>query len=341
MDLTGRPRSSGPRGEGQAGADALHRSSSALTAAIHEQRRVAVVINSRSRRGLRQFDVSIQRLRAAGCHLVGTYGVQTLDELKAGLVEALARDPDLVVVGGGDGTVSEAVRHLAYRDIALGILPLGTTNNFARSLGVPMDPVRAIDVLTRGRVIEVDLGRVGELFFANMVSVGLSSHVAARVPAGLKHLAGRAAYLLTATAQLPAHRPFNARVVVGGETHDVSTHQLNMVNGNFHAGLPISRDARADNQVLLVYAMGRASRAGLIAATGGHVLCGRCRPMNEASFLVTDRLWLHTDPVLPLDVDGELVGRTPALVGIAPRALRVMVGSGSQVPVGGRRASAR
>lgn len=332
MDLAAgsAPEGRAERGGGQgAGAGTARRSPVALTEAIRRGRRAAVVINARSRRGARHFPASCQELKAAGFRLVGTYGVRSYEELKSGLVEAVGLHPDLLVVGGGDGTLSEAVRHLAHRDVALGVLALGTTNNFARNLGVPMDPVEAVGLLARGRVVDVDLGRVGDHLFANMVSLGLSSEVAARVPARLKRLVGRAAYPLTAAARLPVHRPFRARLVVGGDSHDLRTHQLNIANGNFHAGMPISRDGTADDQLLLVYALGGASRAALIGATAHHALRGRHRPMTAPPFLVTDDLWLETDPVLPIDVDGEVVGHTPTRVTLAPQALRVMVQAGA------------
>ena len=97
--------------------------------------------------------------------------------------------PDLLIVGGGDGSICEAARRLAYLDMALGILPLGTTNNFARTLGLPLNLAGATDVLAAGKVADVDLGRVGDDFFANLVSAGLSAYVAANVPHQLKRLA--------------------------------------------------------------------------------------------------------------------------------------------------------
>jgi diacylglycerol kinase (ATP) len=308
------------------------RSPAALAEAIHRDRRAAVVINARSRRGSRHFATSCERLRECGFDLVGTFGARSYDELRHGLAESVRRGPDLLVVGGGDGTLSEAVRHLAHRDVALGVLPLGTTNNFARNLGLPFDPVSAVDVLARGTVIDVDLGQVGEHLFANMVSLGLSSQVAAKVPARLKRLVGRAAYPLTAATRLPAHRPFEARFVVRGVRHQVTTHQLNIANGNFHAGLPISADGTADDQLLMVYPMGGPTRRGLIRATARHALLGRFRPMTAPPFLVTDDLWLETDPALPLDVDGEIVGITPVRVCLAARALRVVVEGPADVP---------
>ena len=167
------------------------------------------------------------------------------------LAAAIDLQPDLLIVGGGDGSISEAARRLAYRDMALGILPLGTTNNFARTLGIPLNVAGAIGILAAGRVADVDLGRPGDTIFANLVSAGLSAQVAAHVPHQLKRLLGRAAYPLTALAGLPRHRPFHARITAGDRRYTLDTHQLNIANGRFQAGRPITADASADDRLLI------------------------------------------------------------------------------------------
>jgi len=138
------------------------------------------------------------RLHAAGFDLLSSFPAGRPGRLGASLAAAIDLQPDLLIVGGGDGSISEAARRLAYRDMALGIVPLGTTNNFARTLGIPLTLAGGVSVLTKGKVADVDLGRAGDAIFANLVSAGLSAHVAATVPHHLKRLLGRAAY--------PGHR---------------------------------------------------------------------------------------------------------------------------------------
>src|SRR5690606_35361858 len=104
------------------------------TASILKDRRVAVVINTRSRRGRRHYFEVIEQLHEQGFEPLAEIGVYNPNRLRELLDTALATKPDLLIVGGG-GTLSSAVRHVAHRDVALGVLPLGTTNNFARSLG--------------------------------------------------------------------------------------------------------------------------------------------------------------------------------------------------------------
>ena len=108
----------------------------------------------------------------------------------------------------------------------------------------------------------------------------------------------------------------------------MTTHQLNIANGSFHGGRPITGDASADDRLLLAYSLGGGSRPALIGATTRHVLTGARRTHAEPAFLATRELWLRTEPPLPLDIDGEIQGETPARITLAPNALRVIVDPG-------------
>lgn len=301
------------------------RSKPELERAIRAHRRAALVVNTRSRRGRRHYPAVLAGVRAAGFDLLGTFPVGQAGGLDASLSAAMDLRPDLLIVGGGDGTICEAARRLAHADAALGLVPLGTTNNFARTLGIPLTLAGAIGVLAGGKVADVDLGQAGDTVFANLVSVGLSVQVAGSVPHRLKRVAGRAAYPLTALAALPRHRAFRATVTAGNQTFEAETHQLNIANGSFHAGRPITGDTGADDRLLLAYQLGGPGRASLISATLQHVASGARRTWAEPAFLAVSELWLETDPPLPLDVDGEIRGHTPTRIVLAPEALRVMV----------------
>lgn len=300
------------------------RTKAELEVAIHQHRRAVLVVNTRSRRGRRAYTHLYERLRAGRFDLLGSFRVDHPWQLAAGLRAAVAAGPDLVIAGGGDGTIGAAARHVAYRDMALGVLPLGTTNNFARSLGIPVDLATAVSMLSAGAVADVDLGRAGDATFANQVSVGLSSHVVADTPVWLKRLVGRAAYPVIAALRLPGHRPFHARIRTDATARHLHTHQLIIANASFHAGRPITGDASPDDQLLVIYQLGGARRRQLVAATIGQQLAGGRRTLTAAPYLAADEVWLYTDPPLPLDIDGEVTGQTPVHITVAPDALRVM-----------------
>jgi diacylglycerol kinase family enzyme len=299
------------------------RSKAELGAAIRRDRRAALVVNARSRRGRMLYHRARRHLHDAGFNLLTATPVDDPAQLDAALHTALTGAPDLLVVGGGDGTISRAVRHLAYRDVCLGILPLGTTNNFARGLRIPTRLPDAVEVLTAGKVIDVDLGLCDGLPFANHLSVGVSAAIAARTPAWLKRRLGPGAYLLTALAVLARHRPFTAHVSTGGHEHTMRTHQLVVANAARHTGRPISADASGDDRQLWLYPLGGPTRRGFIAAVIRQFTTG-ARRTHPPTVLISDELRLSTDPPRRVEVDGEIRTHTPIHVTLAGEALRVM-----------------
>ncbi|GLY25902.1 diacylglycerol kinase family protein [Micromonospora sp. NBRC 101691] len=300
------------------------RSKQELGEAIRRDRRAVLVINARSRRGRRRYDHARSRLLAAGFDLLGTYPVDRPGQLEESLTAAAALAPDLLVAGGGDGTLSAAARLLAHRDMALGLLPLGTTNNFARTVGVPLDLDGAVAVLTDGKVIDVDLGLAGDVPFANHVGIGLSADIMLRTPPRLKRITGRLAYPLTALGLLARHRPMRATLRSAGAEHEFVTHQLYVANGGFHAGRRITADADADDRLLVAYPVGGPTRRGLLRDTARNAATGHRRTLGDEPFLAVRELWLETDRPARVEVDGELCGQTPIRLGLAANALRVM-----------------
>ncbi|MEO3814148.1 diacylglycerol kinase family protein [Sphaerisporangium sp. B11E5] len=304
------------------------RSKTEHTKAIRDLRRLVLVVNTRSRRGRRLYFDALRLLRDEGYRPMRTYAVTDPTRLPEILEEALGLQPDLLVVGGGDGSLSEAVKHVAHRDVALGVLPLGTTNNFARSLGLPLDLARAVKVFGLGKVADIDLGMAGDTPFANLASFGVSVEVAGTVKPWLKRLLGRAAYPLTALAALPRHRPFRAYVTVDGRRHELLTHQLNIANGRYHGGWQIARDISIDNRRLVAYQLGSGRKLRLLAETLVRATTGRWRSLAGGPFVTGAEMLIETDPPMPADVDGEVRLSTPLTIRTEPNGLRVMVPAG-------------
>jgi diacylglycerol kinase (ATP) len=292
---------------------------------IHAERQLVLLVNVRSRRGAllhpqlrgmfeqRGFTVVAE-------HLVSDPAVQLPSLLPA----ILAERPALLVVGGGDGTVATVVHHLAHTETVLGCLPLGTTNNFGRSLGLPMRFVDAVNVVTGGKVADVDLGLVNGDYFANLVSIGISATVAGRTPHLLKRSLGRLAYGATAARSLLPHRPFTAQVISASTTWHVRTHQLNIANGRMHAGTAIARDATIDDRLLVVYALGGGSRLSTVGAAV-HQALTPWQPIERKGYLVGTDFHIATDVPMAVDVDGEISGTTPIRVQLSGEALRIML----------------
>ncbi|WP_093167245.1 diacylglycerol/lipid kinase family protein [Sinosporangium album] len=295
------------------------------TQAILSERRVAVVVNTHSRRGRRRHPEVVRQLRLAGFQPLGMFVVTETAKLRKALDAALALGPDLLIVGGGDGTLSTAAKHLAHQDVALGVLPLGTTNNFARSLGLPLDVAGAVRVLTTGKVADIDLGVAGDITFANLASFGVSVEVAGTVRPWLKKILGRAAYPVTALALLPGHHPFRAVLTVDGRRHELLTHQLNIANGRFQGGWQIAKDISIDDRMLVAYQLGSGKRLRLLLETLVRATTGRWRSLAGGPFVVGQEMILETFPPMSADVDGEVRLLTPVTLRAEPNGLRVMV----------------
>jgi len=193
---------------------------------------------------------------------------------------ALDAGCDLIILGGGDGTVSAAVDLLAHRRAVLGLLPLGTANVFARTLGIPDDLEGACATIARGKVVDIDLGRADDLYYVNVASIGLGARVITRVSPWLKRVAGSLAYPVAAVRALVGFRPFAATLTFPGSDHAPATFprllQIGVGNGRFYdGGAVVAPDAGIDDGTLDVYAIEWAGWRGLaglaVAPTVAHV----------------------------------------------------------------------
>lgn len=286
--------------------------------------RAALVVNTNSRKGAALYDEARKRLSTAGFDLVASLSVRPPGCLAEAVRDALALDPSLLVVGGGDGTVSEVAGRLAYRETALGVLPLGTTNNFARNLGLPLDLDSAIDVLERGRVADVDLGCIGGHYFGNVASIGLTVEVARNVSASLKRRMGRAAYLITGAREFARHLPFEAVVRTDDGERRLRTHQLIIANGAFHAGRRIADDATVEDHRLTIFRIGNCRRSSAFGSLLSYEL-RRARSVHDADFISVSEALILTEPERDIEIDGEVLARTPVACSVARGALHVMV----------------
>lgn len=292
-----------------------------LEARIRQHRRAVLVVNPGSRSGDGLVAGAAALLEARGLTLTALHIVQ--GDAGAAVDAALADRPDLLVLASGDGTLSQVVGRLAHRDTVLGILPTGTTNNFARTLGVPLDLEGALDVLAGGTVAEVDLGTIDGVHFANVTTLGISVSIAQSVPDGLKRVLGRGAYALEGLRRLLTHRAMEVTVETEQGRFSYGTHEVIVANGRFHGGTLIAPDVSADDHHLVVFHLGDRRRAALLRSLVLFAL-HRPRTLREGNFVRVRRARISTTVPQDLEVDGELRARTPAEFAVDRDALRVL-----------------
>jgi diacylglycerol kinase (ATP) len=226
--------------------------------------------------------------------------------------ESAARGDTLVFVAGGDGTLNEALNGLAQVEdalarVTLGVIPLGTGNDFAAALALPDDIDAVLEVLLRGRVRPVDIGEVNGRLFVNASGGGFLADVSESVDPALKSVAGRLAYLLGGAKVLLQTEPFGVRIDASGTPRErldcllFAVCNAPMVGG----GRPIAPDAVIDDgqlDVCVVRAMDLIAFVGLLTRVGSgtHVLDPR------VEYFQAERISLAFDRTVAVNADGEV-----------------------------------
>ena len=253
-------------------------------------------------------------------------------ELVATLDRVMVDAPDVLVVGGGDGTVSCAAARVAGTRTVLVVLPLGTANDFARTLEIPTDVEAAVRAVLAGEVVDVDLGRVNGHAFVNVASLGLSVAVTQRLTPSLKRRLGPVAYPVATLAAFRGHRGFSARLELDGHETLELDDLLQVAVGNgrhYGGGNTVAPNASLDDHLLDVYAIERGRLADHVSIAR-LLRSGRFVEHERVRHLTTRRVRVITDETLPVNLDGEIATTTPAEFTVERNAVRVAAPRGSR-----------
>ena len=274
--------------------------------------------------------------RAAAAGLVG----QTLLSERPGQLSELARqavesDAELLVAVGGDGTVNEIANGIAGLDgVELAVIPRGTGWDFVRTYRIPRRLDDAIRVARDGRAREIDLGRAryrawsggdADAYFANIASAGMSGAIAKRANETTKALGGKISYFWATLAVFARWRNAEVTVSVDGTTRRARMHDVVVANGRyFGGGMMICPDAAPDDGVFDVLLIGDLTKRDLVL-TLPKTYRGRHLPHPKAELLRGTEVEVDAPSPLPVELDGEQPGTTPARFEVVPRALRLRV----------------
>ena len=269
---------------------------------------------------------------------VDAYAVNDPGRLHAIARTALAKQPDILILGGGDGTISSLVDHIVDSDIPLGLLPLGTANSFARTLGIPFDLDEAINIIAAGHRRRIDLGMIDDDYFANSAAIGMSPLIAKTIPHQLKRFGGRAGYALWAAVQSARFEPFRVTVTVdGGARAILSALEVRIANGSYHGGTRVVEQAKVDSGEIVVQVVEGETHSRL-ALNWLATLAGSDLRHQLTREFRGRAIRIETNPPLPISIDGEVLARTPVTAKVAPHAIEVFAprenGDGSRRTVG-------
>jgi len=241
----------------------------------------------------------------------------------------------LLVAVGGDGTVYEVVNGIARRPgVDLAIVPRGTGRDFVRTYGIPHRLDDALRTAREGRTREIDLGRARfrswqgetvETYFANIASAGMSGAIAKRANETSKALGGKASYFWATFAVFARWQTSEITVAVDGESRRSRMHDVVVANGRyFGGGMMICPQAEPDDGAFDVLLIGNLTKRDLLL-TLPKTYRGKHLPHPKAELLRGSTVEIDAHEPLPVELDGEQPGTTPARFDLVPRALRLRV----------------
>lgn len=253
-----------------------------------------------------------------------------------GSAERLAREAvtggcDLVIAAGGDGTLNEVVNGVAEKasHVRIGLLPLGTGNDFARTLGLPTDVEKCIELILAARTRTIDLVRVTSdhvRYFVNVSAGGFSGLVNEKLTPEMKETWGPLAYIRGAAAALPEMRAYVTRIALD-ESETISETLYNVIVGNGRyvaGGIPVAPEAVPDDGLLDLVLIPKRPAADL-ALLAPQILLGTHLTSDSVIYRRASRIAVNSKPGMWFNVDGELVGNEPAVFEVLPRALQFIV----------------
>ena len=283
-------------------------------------KQAVIVVNVQSRRGEEAFDQACEKIGGAGIKLIARHAVTDPDEMRPIIREAIAGKAPMVIVGGGDGSLSTTIDDFLGSDTVFAFLPLGTANSFAKTLGVPIDLDGAIDVIANGISRRIDLGFIDKDYFANAAAMGMSPLIAETVPHNLKKYLGMLGYMLWAIVVAFRFRPFRLYVDDGNKVHRVWATEARIANGTHHGGVELVETASVDSGEIVVQAVTGRSLFGLAWSWFATVFKLRSRHGTVTEFHAA-KLHIKAKPPQPISIDGELSAETPVTVGVARGAV--------------------
>lgn len=250
-------------------------------------------------------------------------------DLRVSALRAVQQSPQVIVAGGGDGTLSAVATALIGTDIALGVLPLGTLNHFAKDLKIPLDLLGAVDNIITGQIVSVDVGEVNGRYFLNNSSLGIYPRIVRDRDQQQRQL-GRGkwvAFLWSVLAVLRRHAFLSVRLLVNRQEHIRRTPFVFIGNNEYQMeGFNLGTRACLNAGQLSVYSVKHERRGGLLMLAL-RALMGRLHQSQDFdAFCAPALLIASRHEHIHVAIDGEvIVMHTPLRYRVLPAALRVIV----------------
>jgi YegS/Rv2252/BmrU family lipid kinase len=213
---------------------------------------------------------------------------------------------EYILLAGGDGTVDSVVNAMKSKglDLPIGILPVGTANDFAKFLGIPTDITKCVEQILSTEPKSVDLGQVNDKYFVNVLSTGLFTDVSQKTDVNLKNTIGKLAYYLKGLEQLPNFRKLNMRITTNGRVEEFHMYLVLAFNGQTAGNFKLATEAKIDDGLLDIIIFKAVSVPELIHLFI-RVLRGEIINDSRVEYFKTDNIIIESSEDIVTDIDGE------------------------------------
>ena len=239
---------------------------------------------------------------------------------------AVAEHMTVVIAAGGDGTINEVIQGLAGSETALGVLPTGTVNVWAREMGIPLENTKAREVLVQGQTRRIDLGKINERYFLLMVGIGFDGEITQAVERKPLKRLGVLGYILAALWFGPGYAGFPLTLRVD-EADPVRTRALQIIIGNtqlYGGALKFTWLARCDDGLLDLCMVHKRGLVGRWMVLRDFALKHERRRL-WVRYNTFKKVVIETKDPVAIQIDGDPAGHTPATIEVVPGALKVIV----------------
>jgi YegS/Rv2252/BmrU family lipid kinase len=285
-------------------------------------KQAVLIVNAMSRSGGDVFEEARRLLEERGVELISSHAVTDPEQMRPTVCKALDDKAPMIIVGGGDGSLSKAIDDFLGTETVFALLPLGTANSFAKTLGIGTDLAAAVETIASGRKMRIDLGAIDGDYFANAAAMGLSPLIAETVPHGLKRTLGMLGYMIWAVRVAFKFRPFRLRITEGKRVHKMWATEARIANGSHHGGVELVESADLQSGEIVVQAVTGKSLIHL--AWSWFATIFKLRSRGETVTEIRGKeLRIEARPRQKISIDGELSAKTPVTVTVARAAIWV------------------
>lgn len=237
-----------------------------------------------------------------------------------------AKHYDCIITSGGDGTLNHVVNAMLKKKINLpiGILPSGTSNDFAKYLNIPLQTSNACDVINNGKLQEIDVGIINDRYFINVAAAGLLTDVSQKIDINLKNTLGKMAYYIKGIEQIPNFSPINMKLKHNGSVIEEQVYFFVILNGSSAGGFKLAPNATAHDGTLNFVAI---KACGIVELLNLfiNILKGEHTDSNNVIYLEGNEFFIECDEKIETDIDGEAGPKFPMKVSLVKDKIKIFI----------------